>query len=1107
MGPDIPVRSRPQRQAKQEAQARLEKADMSSSSSSSSSSSDEDSELETEEPNVSEVQQSSEVPTKSTEDSKLDEERAAEGSESVPSKKRKSRGSLSEKPPPPSDEYRCRRSDGKKWQCSKPRVESSIYCEHHKNYLRNKNSPSKPPKTPKTPKVKEPKVKEPKDKEPKVKEPKVKEPKAKESKGNENETENLNAKPQRERVSRAADAKVEDPDASENEESKPRNGKSRKHDFGKYRMCHQCQSSKKEKVAFCKNCGSKRFCSDCITNWYPGRSFEEIVEKCPWCLGNCNCKACLRLPGPTWKKPVLSDEVRKNLHLYCLDFLLPSLQKLHQEQREELKVERNVQGTPTVNVERAPVTIDERLYCNNCNTSIVDYHRNCKKCDYDMCLQCCHELRSGSQPGGPQAESAFNRENYVEEEEVDDYKPAPVKRGRKVKKTTKNKRKRQVVEEDTDSKSEPEPEPEPAPEAAPEPAPEPAPKPEPKPLPPWSANADGSIPCPPTQRGGCGETNLSLRTLFDQDWTAKLMQDVENAAALSRDLARQGDASYCAMCEKSEANESDQMHLRCCADRKTSNDNNLFCPTRTSVEEEGLAHFRKHWVLGEPVIVKDIVRDDPLGLSWDPMVMWRAVRETTKGKFEYDNKTVKALDCLDWREVEINIHQFFCGYEEGRLHVEPEGWPELLKLKDWPPSNFFEERLPRHGSEFLRSLPFQEYTDPAQGLLNLAAQLPQDAIKPDLGPKTYIAYGMRHELGMGDSVTKLHCDMSDAVNVLTHCEEIRWPKDHRQIIDKLLQQFKQGKVKYGIFGQGQGEKEKPGKRGRPAKKVKGEIASTSGDGLPNGENGVCKIEDQSGASDVKPEVNGVETEGKQPESLKPKYGGALWDIFRREDVPKLDEFLRKHFLEFLHIDQLPLKQVIHPIHDQTLYLDAEQKKRLKEEYGVEPWTFEQDFGEAVFIPAGCPHQVRNLKSCIKVALDFVSPENVNQCVELTDQFRLLPQWHRAKEDKLEVKKMMLYTARHAVDQLNELERPKEQTLEEFCEELKRQEPEQSGHLLVTHQQELIGEPEERKPEPEARRSEADEANPQNEKPIELGSDDSSAYEPTNARSSRTLRKR
>jgi lysine-specific demethylase 3 len=101
--------------------------------------------------------------------------------------------------------------------------------------------------------------------------------------------------------------------------------------------------------------------------------------------------------------------------------------------------------------------------------------------------------------------------------------------------------------------------------------------------------------------------------------------------------------------------------------------------------------------------------------------------------------------------------------------------------------------------------------------------------------------------------------------------------------------------------------------------------------------------------------------------------------------------------------------------------------------GVEPWTFEQRLGEAVFIPAGCPHQVRNLKvrlnstdlsflfyfsnkcilllksklflfvqSCIKVAMDFVSPENVDECIKLTGEFRRLPPGHRAKEDKLEV---------------------------------------------------------------------------------------------------------
>ncbi|CAI0467729.1 unnamed protein product [Linum tenue] len=61
-----------------------------------------------------------------------------------------------------------------------------------------------------------------------------------------------------------------------------------------------------------------------------------------------------------------------------------------------------------------------------------------------------------------------------------------------------------------------------------------------------------------------------------------------------------------------------------------------------------------------------------------------------------------------------------------------------------------------------------------------------------------------------------------------------------------------------------------------------------------------------------------------------------------------------------------------------------------------------------------------VKSCTKVAVDFVSPENVSECLRLTEEFRQLPKNHRAREDKLEIKKMMVYAMEEAVRDLEEL---------------------------------------------------------------------------------------
>ncbi|CAK7338015.1 unnamed protein product [Dovyalis caffra] len=754
-------------------------------------------------------------------------------------------------------------------------------------------------------------------------------------------------------------------------------------------MCHQCQRNDKGRVVR-----------------YPKMTEDDIANACPVCLGNCNCKSCLRLDAPIRDLKNLNLEVSKEEEVQCSKFLLrtllPFLKQLDEEQMMERKIESRIKGVPLADlqVENAGCPADERMFCDNCRTSIFDYHRSCSKCFSDLCLVCCREIRGGHlQGGGPGVVMEYVNRGpeycHGEEGKIKDESPADFSE--------------ETGSEDLIGQKSG-----------------------------WKAKEDGSIYC------ACGSGNLELKCLFPNKkvgFAVSISELAKKAEHMSQKCEIDSTNAPVELCACFNSNGdldiTNSNNLLKAASREDSNDNYLFCPNAKEIKEDDLKHFQHHWKRAQPVIVSNVL-ETASGLSWEPMVMWRAFRQIKNEKHD-TLLNVKTIECLDLCEVDVNVHHFFMGYTEGRFYDNK--WPKILKLKDWPPSKTFGESLPRHDAEFTCCLPFKEYTHPHIGPLNLAIRLPKGSLKPDMGPKTYIAYGFPEELGRGDSVTKLHCDMSDAgncpvqlcydmqsvkilrnleisssavnlaimvsicvVNILMHTTDVSTQPDFKEMQKLKLKHIEQDRRE--LFGNKQNSDEVDNLHG-----VDSGRSPTDDNGL-SGKFGQEAGVKQGRITEVGPVKSGNESE--RPDALD---GGAVWDIFRRDDVPKLQEYLYKHFKEFRHIHCCPLQRVVHPIHDQTFFLTLEHKRKLKEEYGIEPWTFVQKLGDAVFIPAGCPHQVRNLKSCIKVALDFVSPENVGECIRLTEEFRLLPPNHRAKEDKLEIKKMYLHATRWALDVL------------------------------------------------------------------------------------------
>lgn len=78
-------------------------------------------------------------------------------------------------------------------------------------------------------------------------------------------------------------------------------------------------------------------------------------------------------------------------------------------------------------------------------------------------------------------------------------------------------------------------------------------------------------------------------------------------------------------------------------------------------------------------------------------------------------------------------------------------------------------------------------------------------------------------------------------------------------------------------------------------------------------------------------------------------GFAIWHIFAPEDSDRIRVYLRSRKEHGLIVGD--------PIHNQDDYLTPRMLAELKDEYMVRPYYIRQYVGDAVFIPAGCAHQV------------------------------------------------------------------------------------------------------------------------------------------------------
>ncbi|CAO1340786.1 unnamed protein product, partial [Diamesa hyperborea] len=355
--------------------------------------------------------------------------------------------------------------------------------------------------------------------------------------------------------------------------------------------------------------------------------------------------------------------------------------------------------------------------------------------------------------------------------------------------------------------------------------------------------------------------------------------------------------------------------------------------------------FHDQWQRGQPVLISNVLENLQREL-WVPQAFSK----------EFGTEKSDLINCMTGNLVRQQpMSVFWDGFEEVDIRLKDSNdEPMLLKLKDWPPDMDFKKIMPTRFEDIMKNLPLNSYTN-RNGDLNLVKYLPNCFLRPDLGPKGYFAYGSPFHLKEG--TTNLHLDVSDAVNVMIYIGFPRDPSRGASSIDDYVQQ--------------------------------GFKAIIEAD---------CDIAN----------INRVRLNGDIP--------GALWHIFAATDADKIRDFL----ISVANERGFQIDKDHDVIHDQNWYLDGELRQRLYTEYGVKGYAIVQCLGDCIILPAGTPHQVRNIYSCIKIAEDFVSPENISHIVHLSNEFRRLTKTHTNNEDKLQIKNVIYHSIKESLTSLENI---------------------------------------------------------------------------------------